>query len=271
VRIVFASAATNLVAGDNNGYLDVFVRDMTAGTTSLVSTDLSGNVGNGDSGFTQLSLSADGHFAAFASGASNLVAGDTNNVGDVFVRDLLAGSTVRVSVTNGTSQGNGTSFSPTISGTGRYVVFTSVATNLVTGDTNGQNDVFVRDTLSGTTTRVSVDSSSKQGNGRSGGSNDGWGACGISDNGRFVAFQSSANNLIGNGKDKNNVQDVFLRDLLLGKTTMVSVTPANKPANGMSDGPSMSAAGLIMFCSYATNLVADDANGKMDVFVRPAQ
>jgi len=270
--VIFTSYATNMVPGGTTGG-EVFVRNLAAGTTELVSAGPGGVEGDADSGQTQISLSADGRFACFASDATNLIGegNDTNGQSDIFVRDIWLGTTSRASVKNAGAQSTGYSYSPTISRGGQYVVFTSNGTDLVPGDTNRTNDVFVRDMQLNTTTRVSVDSSNKQGNGRSGGSNDGWGACGVSDDGRFVAFQSSANNLIGNGKDKNNVQDVFVRDLLLGKTTMVSVTPANKPGNGLSNGPSMSADGLIMFCSYATNLVAGDTNGKMDVFVRPAQ
>ncbi|MDQ2985195.1 MAG: hypothetical protein M3R13_00570 [Armatimonadota bacterium] len=267
--VIFLSYASNLVPGASGG--QVFVRNLAAGTTTLVSAGPGGVPGDGVSGETQISLSADGRYACFASNATNLVASDTNNQGDIFVRDMLLGTTARVSVSSTGTQGNGQSFSPTISGTGRYVTFSSFSTTLVTGDTNGQIDVFIRDTQTNSTSRVSVDSSNRQGNGRSGGSNDGWGACGVSDDGRFVAFQSSATNLIGAGKDKNNLQDVFLRDRQLGKTTLVSISTAGKPGNFNSSGPSMSASGLIMFCSYATNLIANDTNGKMDVFVRPAQ
>ena len=276
LSVVFRSTDMSGTTGS-----EVFVRALTrdpftgsitgAGTTTLVSVDPGGMEGNGDSGFTQTTISADGRYVGFSSTATNLIGAgnDTNGKYDVFVRDLSSSTTMRVSVTNAGLQGNIASWSGTLSGNGRYVAFSSSSTNLVAGDSNRTNDVFVRDIVAGTTTRVSLISSGQQGNGRSGGSNNGWGMCGISADGRYIAFQSDANNLIGSGKDKNNVQDVFVRDRALGTTTMASVTPANKPANGASSGPSMSADGLsVMFCSYATNLVTGDTNGFMDVFVR---
>lgn len=269
--IVFRSLATNLVATPtpvSGGH--VYVRNRALQTTTLVSVDPSGNPGNGDSGQTQTSISDDGRYVGFASEASNLVAGDNNNASDAFVRDLATGITERISLSSGAQEGNAGSWSSNVSPDGRYVAFTSAASNLVGGDTNNCGDVFLRDRLFGTTVRVSVDSSGKQGNNTSGNTN-GWGIA-ISRDGTKVAFQSLATNLVKG--DTNGFEDVFVRDLVTQKTTMVSVTPAGKPGNGLTGGlntcsVSISADGnTVMFTSYATNLVSGDTNGFMDVFVR---
>ena len=126
-------------------------------------------------------ISADGRFVAFSSDATNLVPGDTNGTADVFVRDRQTGTTRRVSVGSGGAQGNGLSVDPAISADGRFVAFASDATNLVPGDTNGADDVFVRDRQTGTTRRVSVGSGGAQGDRVSFDP-------AISADGRFVAF-----------------------------------------------------------------------------------
>ena len=141
--VAFISLATNLVAGDTNGVEDIFVRDTQTGTTTRVSVANDGSQGNGMSSLA--SISGDGRYVAFYSGATNLVAGDTNGVWDVFVRDTQAGATTLVSVASDGTQGNDGSSTPSISSDGRYVVFISYATNLVAGDTNATRDVFVRD------------------------------------------------------------------------------------------------------------------------------
>ena len=143
--VAFLSSASNLVGGDTNGARDVFVRDRKAGKTRRVSVDSHGAQGNGDSFIP--SISADGRFVAFYSDAANLVAGDGNAAGDGFVRDRKAGRTKRVSVASHGTQGNDTSFPPSISADGRFVAFTSLANNLVAGDTNGASDIFARGPL----------------------------------------------------------------------------------------------------------------------------
>jgi len=147
--VVFESDATTLVAGDTNGMHDVFLRDRLAGTTERISVDSSGVQGNGVSYVG--SCSADGRIVAFASGATNLVSGDGNGHYDVFVRDRSTGITELVSLPRRASRGNADSFGGSLSPDGRFVVFTSVATNFVAGDTNGFQDVFVRDRSLGVT------------------------------------------------------------------------------------------------------------------------
>ena len=141
--VAFQSPASNLVAFDTNSLSDIFVRDRQTGTTERVSVATDGTQANGLS--EQTEISADGRYVAFKSFASNLVAGDTNGTADVFVRDLVDDTTERVSVGTAGGQSSGLSEQPAISGDGRYVAFQSFGSNLVAGDTNGLEDIFVRD------------------------------------------------------------------------------------------------------------------------------
>ena len=152
--VVFQSMASNLVAGDTNRHTDVFVHDRATGQTTRVSVSSHGVQANDGSG--EATISPDGRFVTFASMASNLVVGDTNQSSDVFVRDRATGQTTRVSVNSHRGQGNVDSLDPAISANGRFVAFASGASNLVAGDTNGKEDVFLRDRATGTTTLVSV-------------------------------------------------------------------------------------------------------------------
>lgn len=152
---------------------------------------------------------------ALQSAATNLVPGDTNRQPDIFVRDRFTGNTERVSVTSRGGQSNGDSGSPTISNDGRYVAFYSSASNLVAGDTNDAPDVFLHDRKTGVTSRVSLSSAGRQGNGLSL-------EAAISGNGRHIAFLSEASNLVVG--DTNGVLDVFVRDLHKGKTIGISVS-----------------------------------------------
>src|SRR4028119_15959 len=173
-------------------------------TITPVSVDSAGNQGNRDSLLS--SISADGRFVAFSSGASNLVPGDTNNTGDIFVRDRLTNTTTLVSVDSAGNQANSDSDNPSISADGRFVAFDSFASNLVPGDTNRETDIFVRDTLTNTTTGVSVDSAVNQGNTYSYNPS-------ISADGRFVAFISNIYNpfniLVADRKEDT---EIFVRD-----------------------------------------------------------
>jgi Tol biopolymer transport system component len=185
----------------------------------------------------------------------------TNEAFDVFVRDRSTGVTERVSVSSTGEQAGPASFEPAISADGRYIAFWSSAPNLVSGDTNGSADVFVRDRLTGSTDLVSVSSAELQGNGSSG---DG---LAISPDGRFVAFMSSAKNLVPN--DTNECRDIFLRDRLGGTTELVSVSSTAQQGNDCSDRPAVSADGCeVDFESAATNLVPGDTNNRRDIFVR---
>ncbi|MEG4852150.1 calcium-binding protein [Microcoleus sp. B5-D4] len=257
--VAFESSASNLVPGDTNNNIDIFLRDLSTNTTTRVSVDSAGNQANGWS--SQPSISADGRLVAFYSDASNLVPGDTNNLGDIFVRDLLTNTTTRVSVDSAGNQGNLVSSDPSISADGRFVAFQSQGSNLVPGDTNNTNDIFLRDLLTNTTTRVSVDSADNQAN------SDSYYPS-ISADGRFVAFSSNSSNLVPG--DPNYRYEIFVRDLSINTTARVSVDSAGNLGNGYSYTPSISADGrFVAFLSDATNLVpADDTNNSPDVLVR---
>ncbi|HVE23873.1 MAG TPA: hypothetical protein VNC22_00645, partial [Sporichthya sp.] len=155
-----------------------------------VTTRVSDQGGRGepnDGSFTP-SVSRDGRYVVFASDASNLVPGDTNHRRDIFVRDVQAGTTTRVSLSGQGRQANLDSYNPSISDDGRYVVFDSFATNLVPDDLNREGDVFLRDVKAGTTTRVSRGIDGKE-------TNAGSGFAVISGDGNVIAFESSATNL----------------------------------------------------------------------------
>jgi hypothetical protein len=228
--VAFVSGATNLVAGDTNGFVaDVFVHDRQTGATTRVSVASDGTQGNGDSSVVIPRISSDGRFVAFASLATNLVAGDTNAVADVFVHDRQTGATTRVSVASDGSQANGASgiFFPSLSmsSDGRFVGFDSDATNLVSGDTNAATDVFVHDRQTGATARVSMDSAGIQGNNIAA-------VPSLSPDGRFVGFDSDATNLVSG--DSNGASDVFVHDRQTGATIRVSVAGDGAQANGNS-------------------------------------
>ncbi len=273
--VVFDSRATDLASdlatSDGNGQLDVFVRDLHAGTTTLVSVNRFGtNAGNnasfaGTTGSFNSVLSVDGRFVAFASDASDLVANDTNGQQDVFVRDLQTGTTTLASLNrSGTSSGNGRSFNPVISADGRLIAFESSASNLVATDyAMGLSDIFVRDLQTGTTTLVSVNQSgTNSGNGTSD-----FVPC-FSADGRFVAIRQRASDLVAIATDGSI--NVFVRDLQTGTTTLASVNRAGTGGgNGQSVVPLLSADGrFVAFLSVASDLVATDTNGQQDVFMR---
>ncbi len=249
---------SRLVASDNNGLPDVYVRYRVGGVNERVSVDSGGAEGNGAS--SEPAISADGRFVAFSSRATNLVAGDTNAYQDVFVHDRQSGTTERVSVATGGAQGSNASFEPSISADGRFVAFSSQASNLVAGDTNGLCDVFVHDRLSGTTERLSVAASGAEANGYSYGGS-------ISGDGRFVAFTSTAANLVPG--DTNGVDDVFVRDRLSATTELVSAASWGGSADNRSGEVAISADGrFVAFHSSATNLVYGDQNNRVDAFLR---
>ena len=265
--VAFLSGSSNLVSPVTNGMAQVFVRDRVSGTTELVSVDSSGAQANGHCASYGLAISANGRYVAFESAATNLVSLDTNATNDVFIHDRTSGTTERVSIDSSGAQGNNQSFSPSVSADGRYVAFLSGASNLVSLDTNGTNDVFVHDRTSGATERVSVDSSGVQGNGLSG---HGFVSPSISADGRHVVFQSDASNLVAG--DSNASTDIFLRDRQSGTTDRVSVGSAAAQGNGSSGFPSMSADGrYVAFHSLADTLVGGDGNGTNDAFVRDRQ
>jgi Tol biopolymer transport system component len=258
--VVFHSWATNLVASDTNGQPDVFLRDVQNGTTERVSLTNDGAEANYWS--TEGWISGNGRYVAFTSSGSNMVAGDGNNRSDVFVRDLLLGTTTLVSATSGGTSGNEASDKPAITSDGRYVVFLSAASDLVAGDTNGVADVFVRDRMLGTTERVNVSSTGAQSAMHSTNPT-------ISDDGRYVAFNSFAYDLVVGGT--NGYFDLFVRDRLLGTTIQASVSVSGVQGNANTDNLSAMApnGSFVAFPSDAWNLVIPDTNGSSrDILLR---
>jgi hypothetical protein len=292
--IPFASYATNLVIGDGNDTADIFIRERSAspttptpnatftatptptptvtpvypGATELISENLVGNTANYFSWYP--SVSANGELVAFYSAASDLVPNDTNtfcewkgqflNCPDVFVRNRNTGETRLVSVASDGTQGNNQAWYPTISANGRYVVFGSMATNMVSNDTNNAYDIFVHDMQTGTTTRVSTATDGTQGNGNA------WGGS-ISGDGRYVVFQSAASNLVPN--DKNFKDDIFLHDRTTGETRRISVNPiSGEEGNAHAREVVISADGRwIAFHSAASNLAASGSDGYGQIYL----
>jgi len=256
--VVFSSIGSNLVPGDTNGAVDVFLRDLQTETTELIGIANEGIQGNSESLSPDAAISANGRYVVFYSYASNLVANDTNDVADIFVRDRQTGTTKRISVGTNRTEANDISLSPSISADGRYVVFSSLASNLVSGDTNETGDIFVYDLEAGTTERVSLTSDETELDSNSSRPS-------ISADGRYVVFQSRAANI---GVDNPDFySNIYVRDRLTGETKLI-----NPSHNGQTDGdsinPFISANGsYIAFESGATNLVAEDTNNASDIFV----
>ncbi|HEY2832563.1 MAG TPA: hypothetical protein VGJ14_09070 [Sporichthyaceae bacterium] len=209
------------------------------------------------------SISADGRWVAFASAADNLVPDDTNDVPDIFVRDRTSGLTRRISVTDTGLQANGASSSPVISADGRWVAFTSYASNLSLGDLNvltGGADVFLHDLVTGHTVRVSAAALGVSANGESDFPT-------ISADGRYVGFDSTASNLVTG--DTNKSGDVFVWDRTTQQIVRASVAADGAEADAGSGLSSISADGSkLAFISAADNLIGDDSNGYSDAFVK---
>ncbi len=277
--VAFQSEARNLIPGfvDGNDLAeeDVYLRDLQLGTTTLVSMNLDGTA-SGNNASRPLAFSANGQFLAFDSDASDLAANDANGLDDLFVRDLVHGTTALASVNlAGTGSGNGKLlFSegdinsirlPILSADGRFVVFESQADDLVANDTNGARDVFVRDLAGGTTTLVSV---ARTGTGSGNGTST---VGGISADGRFVTFDSLASDLVAN--DTNGTRDVFVRDLRAGTTTLLSANSANGGAGDQSSDDALPSSDgtTFIFFSSAANLLAIDQNNKGDIFAAHPQ
>jgi hypothetical protein len=257
--VAFHSPASDLIPGDTNGVADIFVKNASTGQIQRVSVGSSGNQANNRSTFAQ--ITPDGRYVVFQSLASNLVSGDTNTKADIFLKDLKTNAIERISVSSSGTQANGESRFAQVTPDGRYVVFQSEASNLVSGDTNGVWDVFVRDRLLSTTERVSISSSGTQGNNHSVRPS-------ISADGCKIVFHSWATNLVSG--DTNGKADVFLHNHCAGHTTQrVSVSSSGTQANDESLFPKISGNGdVVVFHSLASNLVGGDTNSQRDTFVR---
>jgi MYXO-CTERM domain-containing protein len=256
------STTDALVLEDVNGTNDIYVFDRQAGSFELASVDAAGMyLSSYDKTFF---LSADGTLLCFtAVGAAGPA--DTNGAADIVVRDLVAGTTEVVSLSETGEPLATSTLYKALSDDGRFVAFGADDTGVVAGDTNGWHDVFVRDRMLGTTERVSVSSTSEQGNWHSH-------SAGISSDGRYVAFFSKADNF---GPSGTQTWQAYLRDLQTQTTVRVSVDDAlaeASPEVGVvqipSAPPSVTEDGAVVFQSTAANLVAGDTNGATDVFMR---
>ncbi|MBI1848899.1 MAG: PD40 domain-containing protein [Planctomycetes bacterium] len=273
--VAFVSYASNLAAVDQNGTTDVFMRDLVTRTTLRMSMNATGQGGNSASGNFGVAISADGRFVAFNSYATNLVSGDTNNAGDIFVRDRMTGAVMRASVGAGGVQANAESRHPSISADGRFVAFESAARNLVAPATSGRANIFVRDLEAGVTERVSVGLAGAE-------ANEGSYFPVLSADGRYVAFSSLSSNLVPGDTNHcpspdTSCQDVFVFDRQTGTTSRVSVGAFGEESNDQSGAseyfgsPTIAISQDGRFVAYpskATNLVPGDTNGRMDLFVR---
>ncbi len=261
-HVAFLSAASNLVAGDSNSAIDVFVRDLSTGITTRATTGADGTQQDGGA-LNRPALSADGRYVVFDSLATNLAGATHNALRDhVFVKDLWTGDVRRASeAADGTAQNGGFqgTLRPQISADGRYVVFASNASNLVADDRNGVVDVFRKDLWTGWVELVSVSTDGQQGNASSLDAR-------ISADGAQVLFTSHASNFAAD--DRPLSADIFIRDMQTGALTLVSTTPQGRPGFGQSVNGALSADGTTAaFASAAPDLVAADANAQHDAFV----
>ncbi len=251
--VAFDSFASNLVAGDTNGFLDVFVRDRESGITERISVNNASAETNGTS--FRSAISRDGRFVAFASSATNLVEGDVNGALDVFVHDRQSSTVELISVANDGAQGDGSSGTHdfgsggaalSISDDGRFIAFSSLASNLVQSDINGLYDSFVRDRASGTTERVSVTSSGEDLFGNSDGTT-------MSADGRYVAFTTV----------RGSLSDVFVRDRQTHTTELASIDPSEVQIAG--GGAAISADGRsVAFYSFPAGVFVRDRGAALD-------
>ncbi|KKL45065.1 hypothetical protein LCGC14_2359410, partial [marine sediment metagenome] len=261
--VAFQSDATNLISVDANSKTDIFRKDTSsAGTTILISANTTGVSANGNS--ANPSITGGGSITAYESDATDLIAAgtDTNNKTDIFVRGT---STSRISTGSSGTESNNDSNNPSIAAiNGRYVAFESTATNLITPPGTATKDIYRKDTSSaGTTILISADTA--------GGAADGASSkASISGEGRYVAFQSDATDLITSGTDTNNKTDIFVKDTVSNTTTRVSLSSSGAQATGASTNPSISTDGRhVAFESAATDLVTGDANGAVsDIFIK---
>ena len=257
--VAFESLASNLVAGESFSFSHIYVRDRETGQTERVSKSPDGSPASSMS--FDASLSADGRFVAFRSGAANLVADDTNNRIDVFVYDRQTGRAERVNVSSEGVQSSGYAQESVISADGRYVAFASTGATLVEGASDTRTEVFVHDRPTGQTRRVSATPDGLA-------ANDVANSPSISADGSLVAFASTATNIVEN--DRNSASDVFVRDIPAGQTSRASQSPFGPWANGRSVDPSLSADGrFVAFMTGATNLlVGDTTSGGVVLFDR---
>ena len=260
--VVFASAANDLVAGHPSGLTQVFRRDRTTGTTTIVSTNAAGEAANALCDGT-LAVSDDGEWVAFWTMATNLVSDDPATQ-DVFLKHMTSGSVTRVCMADPATPADGWSYLADMTPDARFVLFWSNATNLVPGDTNASPDLFRWSRDTGAIVRVSVSDSEQQAPSGS------LGGAAISDDGDRVVFSTGASNLVAD--DDNGRDDVFLRVISAGTTELVSLTDGDaRISTAASTDPDISGNGQrVLFHTDATEVAPGDAPGP-SVFVRDLQ
>ena len=255
--VAFQSEATNLVPNDTNGVRDVFRFHLNTNTTVRCSTNgTGGQATGGDSLFA--SINANGGFVAFRSQSTDIMPGITPGRWHVYRKDVNTQAIVRCSDSQAGAEANNDSAKPSINGDGRFVAFESIATNLVASDTNGFQDVFRKDLLTGEVTCCSLTSADVQSDGDSS-------TPSISVEGRFVAFDSVATNLVAN--DTNGFGDTFRKDILTRDVVRCSTSATGTQSDAASNMPKLSAdARYVVFQSWATNLTPGATGGFSNVF-----
>jgi hypothetical protein len=252
-KVAFTSEATNLDPADRDSYADVYVKDLVTGDITLASTSDEGVIGNNGSGGPVVSLSADGTKVAFASGATNLDPQDTDETGDLYVKDLVTGDITLVSTSDEGVKGNDTSELPILSADGTRVGFTSYATNLDPVDTDSEPDAYVKDLVTGDLVLASVSKTGVKANGQVGA---------ISSTGQKVVLASNRF-----PRDTDPIEDVYLKNLITGAVRLVSTSDTGVKGNGGSF-PTSLADGKVEFSSYATHLDPADTEGHPDMYVK---
>ncbi len=256
-RYVFFHSYAAFVPEDTNPGYDVYRHDMVSGQTLLASTGAGGLIGNGDSIWPW--ASDDGSRVVFVSWSTNWITGDTNAQGDAFLKDLGTGAIQRINVSSAGAQNNGETVWPSISGNGKFATFVSWGSTLVSGDTNGNWDAFVRDLTNNTTSRINVRPDGGQSNSYA------YSPLPLSRDGRYVAFASLATDLVAG--DTNGFQDIFVRDLLTNTTRRVTLGYTGVQVNDDCFVPWFSGDGrYLTYTCEGPNPVPGDVNGRRDIF-----
>lgn len=258
LNLILLSDGTNLGPVDNNGFGDIYFLNIATGGLSLQTTNSDGVQGNQHSFYGV--VSPDGSILAFQSLASNMVAGDTNNAADIFLKDLVSGVVTRVSTNSAGEESNRSVSNNTalqFSADGTRLLFSSMASNLVAGDTNETLDLFIKDLVTGAVSLVSSSLGGLVGNGASGSGR-------LSPDGTKVVFVSNSTNLAADDIDSS--PDIYLKDLVSGEVTLLSVDVQGQHVTGVYSGPRFSTDGQTVYFNATTPLLGKDTNGGFDVY-----
>lgn len=260
--IVFGYLGNVTSDGSNSNY-QLYIRDLVDNTTKLVTRSLTGGLSNANAAAEHMDISADGRYVVFPSLASNLTASDLNGKRDIFVRDMKTDTTTLLSKNSSGQSANGDSYIASISCDGSYVAFSSVATDIVSGDTNGSMDLFLVDRISGgNVMNITL-------NGDQGASSQ----SDISCNGERLILQSDSTNLVAD--DTNSKNDIFAYSIIDNEFQRVNVDSTGAQSSGPNHGPQIIAGGslnfsgrYVVFREHSSSLVAGDTNGVPDIFIR---